>query len=71
MAAMIARVMLAVAAGVGICLYALVLAVAAVPMLIVSALRLATRQPEPALAMRSRIMRLDGVKIPQREEAAV
>ncbi|HEX8359188.1 MAG TPA: hypothetical protein VF613_03655 [Longimicrobium sp.] len=73
MAAIVGRVLLAVAAGVGFCLYAVVLGVVAAPMLIVTALRFPFRHepaaPEPAEPLQ--IMRLDGVTIRQREEASV
>lgn len=55
MAAMIARVMLAVAAAVGLCLYAVVLAAAAVPMLILTALRFASRLSKPAPPVRFQV----------------
>ncbi len=69
MASMAARVMLAVSAAVGFCLYVAVLAVAAVPMLILTAIRFPFRRPEPARpAEPLPIMNLEGVTIQPREE---
>jgi hypothetical protein len=69
---MVARVMLAVGAVLGFGLYVMVLAVAAVPMLIVTVLRLAGRRPEPAPPAPLPIVSLEGVTIPQpaKEELA-
>jgi hypothetical protein len=70
MASIVARVVVAVAAGLMFALYAVVLGVVAAPMLIVTALRFPFRSAEPAASAPSeplQVLRLDGVTIQRRE----